>query len=163
MKEGILGELSHFVNLDQRGWITVGKTRMALIDILQGFYKVSAIFRNEVGENAPYVIYQIAKEAGTSFHEPLLTSGSLKADATGFQAGVYAYSEAGFGDFQIKDLNWEKGWARIQCRDTFEGWAYHGEPVYTIVRGHVVMAEGHIVGAPQGKFVPAASRVTRRT
>lgn len=124
MKEGTLGKRLHFVNLDQRGWINVGKTRMALIDILQGFYKVSAIFRNEVGENAPYVIYQIAKEAGTSFHEPLLISGALRADAIGFREGVSAYAEAGFGDFQIQELDWEKGWARIVCPDTFEGWAY---------------------------------------
>lgn len=97
---------------------------MALIDILQGFYNVSAIFRNEVGENAPYVIYQIAKEAGTSFHEPLLRAGSLRGDETGFKAGVDAYSEAGFGDFQIRDLDWKKGTARIICGDAFEGWAY---------------------------------------
>ncbi|RPJ06068.1 MAG: PAS domain S-box protein, partial [Deltaproteobacteria bacterium] len=125
MNNSLLGErLAHFVNLSQRGWINVGKTRMALIDILQGFYKVSALFRNEVGENAPYVLYQIAKEAGTSFHEPLLVSGALSADATGFKAGVHAYAEAGFGDFQIQDLRWKKGWARILCSDTFEGWAY---------------------------------------
>ena len=117
-------KLAHFVDLDRRGWINVGMTRMALIDILQGFYKISAIFRNEVGENAPYVIYEIAKEAGTSFHEPLLNSGSLKADATGFRGAVLAYSEAGFGDFQIKDLNWKRGWAQIHSRDAFEGWAY---------------------------------------
>jgi dihydroorotase (multifunctional complex type) len=45
----------------------------------------------------------------------------------------------------------------------FEGWACQGRPVYTIVRGHVIMAEGSIAGKPQGKFVPAAPRVTRRT
>ncbi len=45
----------------------------------------------------------------------------------------------------------------------FEGWAFRGEPVYTIVRGHVVMAQGRIVGTPQGKFVPAASRLIHGT
>jgi PAS domain S-box-containing protein len=125
MNESTLREpLSSFINLDRRGWINVGKTRMALIDIFQGIYKISTVFRNKVGENAPYVIYQIAKEAATSFHESLLEEGSLKSDGTGFEAGVNAISEAGFGDFQIQELDWERGWARILSRDSFEGWAY---------------------------------------
>ena len=40
----------------------------------------------------------------------------------------------------------------------FEGWPVQGMPVYTIVRGQVVMAEGRILGKPEGLFIPAAPR-----
>ena len=35
----------------------------------------------------------------------------------------------------------------------FEGWSVKGMPVYTIVRGHVVMKDGEVVGKPQGKHI----------
>jgi dihydroorotase len=40
----------------------------------------------------------------------------------------------------------------------FEGWQFQGMPVYTIVRGQVVMAHGRILGKPGGRFFPAAPR-----
>jgi len=45
-------------------------------------------------------------------------------DENGFRDAVDTYSEAGFGNFQIAELFWSKGWAIIRCADPFEGWAY---------------------------------------
>jgi dihydroorotase len=45
-------------------------------------------------------------------------------------------------------------WLRHKVRLTpFEGWQVTGVPVYTIVRGEVVMAEGKIVGGPIGQYI----------
>jgi dihydroorotase len=37
----------------------------------------------------------------------------------------------------------------------FDGWKVKGVPIYTIVRGKVVMKEGEIVGKPQGEHIKA--------
>ena len=34
------------------------------------------------------------------------------------------FVDGGFGDFKIKDLDWQKGWARIVCPNSVEGWIY---------------------------------------
>jgi dihydroorotase (multifunctional complex type) len=46
--------------------------------------------------------------------------------------------------------------ARLHGRSNltpFEGWATHGAPVATIVRGRIVMRSGELVGAPRGALV----------
>lgn len=35
----------------------------------------------------------------------------------------------------------------------YEGWAYRGAPVYTVVRGRIVAADGEIAGDPGGRWV----------
>ena len=35
------------------------------------------------------------------------------------------FSEAGFGNFVIRELHFSNGYARISCEDTFEAWALH--------------------------------------
>ena len=36
---------------------------------------------------------------------------------------------------------------------SWEGWKVKGMPVYTIVRGNVVMRNGKVMGKPQGRLV----------
>jgi dihydroorotase len=67
------------------------------------------------------------------------------------------------GDFTVVDMN---GKGEVRASELlnktkltpFEGWQFQGIPVYTIVRGRVVMAKGRILGNPEGRFVPAAPR-----
>jgi dihydroorotase-like cyclic amidohydrolase len=37
----------------------------------------------------------------------------------------------------------------------FDGWKVKGMPIYTIVRGNLVMKDGEIIGKPQGKHLKA--------
>ena len=38
----------------------------------------------------------------------------------------------------------------------FDGWKVKGVPIYSIVRGNVVMKDGEITGTPQGKHLKAS-------
>ncbi len=66
-------------------------------------------------------------------------------------------------DFTVVDMN-RRGEIRGESLLTktkltpFEGWKLQGLPVYTIIRGQVVMADGRIVGEPRGEFIPAQPR-----
>jgi dihydroorotase len=61
-------------------------------------------------------------------------------------------------DFTIVDLE-KEGMIRSERLHSkskmtpFEGWKVKGLPIYTIIRGRVVMKDGEITGRPQGEFV----------
>jgi dihydroorotase len=60
-------------------------------------------------------------------------------------------------DLTIVDLDIEDRVeaARLHSKNNFtpfEGRRTHGGPVATVVRGHVVMSDGHLVGAPMGRM-----------
>ncbi len=115
----------HFINsYKERGWMNVGNSRMILFDVKQGFYQIRRVIEREVGENSSYVVFQAGIQGGYSFLIPMIRKGDLQPNLTGFLMAIIFYSEAGFGDFKIIDLQWDKGWAVIQCKNAFEGWAY---------------------------------------
>ncbi len=111
-------------NYKERGWINVGKTRMVIFDVKQGFYQIRRVIEQEVGENSNFVVFQAGIRGGYSFLIPMIRQGRLNPDSNGFLTGIAIYSNAGFGDFKIVDLKWEEGWAIIQCQNAIEGWAY---------------------------------------
>lgn len=115
----------NFINrYKERGWINVGNTRMVFFDVKQGFYQIRRVIEREVGENSNFVVFQAGIRGGYSFLIPMIRRGDLQPDFTGFLKGINIYSEAGFGDFKIIDLKWDKGWVVIQCKNAIEGWAY---------------------------------------
>lgn len=113
----------------QKGWFEVGHTRMIFFDIFQGFYNLRKVIRDEVGENASYLIFQAGIKGGFSFLEPMIRKGRIRAAPRGFVHGLAVFTDGGAGDFSIREMDWEAGWARIVCRNTFEGWMYahHGD------------------------------------
>lgn len=114
----------HLISYKERGWMNVGDTRMAFFDIKQGFYQIRRVIEREVGENSNFVIFQAGIRGGYSFLIPMIRKGNLPPNSAGFLTGIKIYSDAGFGDFKIIDLNWTEGWTVIQCKNAFEGWAY---------------------------------------
>jgi PAS domain S-box-containing protein len=113
----------------QKGWFEVGHTRMIFFDIFQGFYNLRKVIREEVGENASYLIFQAGIKGGFSFLEPMIRKGRIRAAPRGFVHGLAVFTDGGAGDFSIQEMDWGAGWARIACRNTFEGWMYahHGD------------------------------------
>jgi PAS domain S-box-containing protein len=53
-----------------------------------------------------------------------LKKGILDKTSKGFIDAVTTYSDAGFGDFVIKELRFQEGYAQVTCRNSFEGWAF---------------------------------------
>ena len=64
------------------------------------------------------------------------------------------------GDFTIIDMDKEGiiDSEKLHSRNTvtpFNGWKVKGMPVYAVVRGHIVMKDGEVVGKPRGKHIKA--------
>jgi PAS domain S-box-containing protein len=112
------------IHYPKRGWLNVGRTRMVLFDILQGFSTLRKVIKREVGANASYLIFQAGIKGGFSFLEPMIRGGRVVPGPEGFTLGLSSISDGGFGDFQIKELDWRNGWARITCVSSVEGWIY---------------------------------------
>lgn len=112
-----------FTSKRSRGWVDVAGTRMCLLDIPGGWLNIGTSIILFAGEDTSR---RVLFEAGFSetFCKTALKNGTLRNTAEGFSDAVATYSEAGFGDFVIREMRFEEGYARITCRDTFEGWAF---------------------------------------
>ncbi|MCF8062128.1 MAG: GAF domain-containing protein [Deltaproteobacteria bacterium] len=116
------GRAAALIHRKARGWINVAGTRMCLMDIPGGWLNVGLSIMMFAGQDT---LRRAMFEAGRAetFSRTAVRSGYFKADESGFREAVETYSEAGFGDFQIQELNMTEGFARITCRDSFEGWS----------------------------------------
>jgi PAS domain S-box-containing protein len=105
-----------------RGWVDVGDTRMCLLDIPGGWVNIGLSMTLFAGEDTSK---RVLFEGGHSetFSGAALKKGILDNTAEGFCEAVDTYSEAGFGDFVVRELAIERGYARITCRNAFEAWA----------------------------------------
>jgi PAS domain S-box-containing protein len=112
------------IHYREKGWLNVGRTRMVLFDTVQGFYTLRKVINTEVGGNAAYLIFQTGIKGGFSFLEPMIQSGRIQPGPKGFAEGLSVLIDGGFGNFQIKEMNWPQGWARIVCENTVEGWTH---------------------------------------
>jgi PAS domain S-box-containing protein len=137
-----------FTKKRARGWIDVASTRMCLLDIAGGWknlFERLALFAGD--DTARRVIF----EAGNSetFTTNALRGGFLGCDSQSFMDAVETYAESGYGDFKIRGLEWDKGYALIKCSDTFEGWSYRSsgqlaaEPVCNYSRGALLSFMQH--------------------
>ncbi len=114
----------NIIHYRKKGWLKVGRTRMVLFDILQGFYNLRKVIRREVGDNASYLIFQAGIKGGISFLGPMIRAGRIAAAGPGFVEGLSVFTDGGFGHFQIREMDWGRGWARIVCHSSVEGWVY---------------------------------------
>jgi PAS domain S-box-containing protein len=112
------------IHYREKGWLNVGRTRMVLFDTVQGFYSLRKVIDTEVGSNAAYLIFQTGIKGGFSFLEPMIQGGRIQPGPQGFADGLSVLIDGGFGNFQIKEMNWPQGWVRIVCANTVEGWIY---------------------------------------
>jgi len=112
------------IHYRQKGWLKVGRTRMVMFDILQGFYNLRKVIKQEVGDNASYLIFQAGIKGGFSFLGPMIRGGAIHPGPEGFDLSLSVLTDGGFGDFRIKEIDWQSGWARVICDSSFEGWLY---------------------------------------
>ena len=117
------GDKVKFFSKKEKGWIDVGGTRMCLLDIPGGWLNLGTSIILFAGEDT---YRRVLFEAGLSetFSEKALKKGILNKTSKGFIDAVTTYSEAGFGDFVIKELRFQDGYAQVTCRNSFEGWAF---------------------------------------
>ena len=108
----------------KKGWLNVGRNRMVLFDLLQGFYILQKVIKSEVGENASYLIFQAGIRGGLSFLEPMIQGGRMRPGPEGFAGGLSVFTDGGFGDFKISEMDWKQGWAVVTCDGSMEGWIH---------------------------------------
>ncbi|MEW6139336.1 MAG: ATP-binding protein [Thermodesulfobacteriota bacterium] len=114
--------LPKFASQKGRGWIDVAGTRMCLFDIPGGWLSISRSMTLFAGEDtSKRVLFEAG--LGETFSTTALAAGILSMTAEGFRDAVDTYSEAGFGDFSVRELRFSDGYARISCGDAFEAWA----------------------------------------
>ncbi len=112
------------IHYPEKGWLNVGQTRMVLFDTLQGFYTLRDVIDKEVGGNAAYLIFQAGIKGGFSFLEPMIQDGRIKSGSKGYEEGLSVFSDGGFGNFQIEEMTWQKGSAKIVCQNSVESWIH---------------------------------------
>jgi dihydroorotase-like cyclic amidohydrolase len=87
-------------------------------------------------------------------------TSEIPAKVFGFYPRKGTISVGSDADFVIVDMNKkrtiskEQGYSKCGY-NPFEGWKIKGVPLYTLVRGTVVMEDGKVIGKPgYGQFVP---------
>ncbi|MCX8012395.1 MAG: PAS domain S-box protein, partial [Desulfobacterota bacterium] len=129
-RERRIGELERkiikFTSKRSRGWVDVGGTRMCLFDIPGGWIRMGDILNLLAGEET---YHRVMFEMGLaeSFTQRATEGGVLKHSAKGMYEAVDTFSEAGFGDFIVEELKFSTGYARITCKDSFEGWVFRNQ------------------------------------
>ncbi len=96
---------------------------MFLLDIAGGWYNfVQRIMLFAGADTSRRVLFESGQSE--TFTTKALNNGVLEKTPQGFQDALDTLSEAGFGDFSVKELRFDEAYARITCADAFEGWAY---------------------------------------
>lgn len=98
---------------------------MCLLDVETSFYGLRKSVEGVVGEAAAILFYDSGVRGGVHYAEALLRSRGMKADEAGYRRAIREYSEGGFGAFEIRELDFAGGKARLVCRDpmAFEAYA----------------------------------------
>ncbi len=110
------------------GVLYLGAARMALLDIEAGFWGIRSQMDALVGSRlAGSVMQQAGANGGASFAATFGQTGDASEQQRLFVACVQAYQAAGFGRFQVTELQWPGGQADairvvVQAQDAFEAW-----------------------------------------
>ncbi len=112
-----------FVSKKGGGWIDVGGTRMCLLDVSNGWLSLAEAIQLVAGEDTYKRAVFEAGQRGT-FPGTALERRFITRSPDGFREAVDTFSSAGFGSFQIEELRFSDGFARISCPDAFEAWAF---------------------------------------
>lgn len=110
------------------GVLHLGAARVALLDIEAGFRGIRSQMDALVGSRlAGSVMQQAGANGGASFAATFGRAGDAAQQQRLFAACVQAYQAAGFGRFQVTELQWPVGQADairvvVRAHDAFEAW-----------------------------------------
>ncbi|HEX5324578.1 MAG TPA: diguanylate cyclase [Capsulimonadaceae bacterium] len=120
------------IALRKPGWIELGTSRICVLEGLGGYHSLREQIAQEVGADSEA---DICQRAGFASAERLITAGlsggQLTPDAAGFRQAVSLFGSAGYGSFEVQEVRFNEGWARVTSRDSFEGWVYREQGTRT--------------------------------
>lgn len=109
---------------ESSGILSLGGSRMALLDVESGFWGLRHQLEALIGERlTSSVLQQAGANGGASFAQSFAEQAGTEG-ASLFTACLAAYQAAGFGQFEITNLEWPIGNIRIQASNSFESWMY---------------------------------------
>lgn len=120
--------------------------RMCLIDVETSFFGLRKSMEGVVGAAAAILFYESGYRGGLRYAEAVLRQGLMTADEAGYRAVVRGYSDGGFGEFEIRELDFDRATAVIACREPMAVEAYaviangetRAQPVCDFTRGVLV-------------------------
>ncbi|MBZ0251837.1 MAG: hypothetical protein K8I02_00740, partial [Candidatus Methylomirabilis sp.] len=99
------------------GWVEVGGARMSLLEIKGGFQSFKEVIHQAVGAEASDLVYEFGLRGAIEFMTHALGRGAVSPDASGFRAALRIYTDAGFGHYQARDLDYGRGFAVVEAED----------------------------------------------
>jgi PAS domain S-box-containing protein len=138
--------LPDYFQNDAPGVLSLGGARVAMLDIEAGFWGLRRQLEALVGPRlADLVIQQAGANGGASFARSFTgEAGDLDHPSQALRDCIAAYQAAGFGHFEVRQVEWPIGRVEVQARDSFEAWmmARHnqspGSPVCAYTAGVLV-------------------------
>jgi PAS domain S-box-containing protein len=113
-----------FLSQEREGVLCFSGARMALLDIEAGFWSLRRQMEALVGPGlADAVLQQAGANGGASFARSFMSQTMAVDGPAAFRDCIAAYQGAGFGRFEIDELEWPLGRVSICAQDTFEAWA----------------------------------------
>ncbi|NQU63021.1 MAG: hypothetical protein HQ517_01880, partial [SAR324 cluster bacterium] len=107
----------------KRGRLDIAGTRMCMLDISGGWLNIGHSIMLFAGEDTYKRVFFEAGHSET-FSRTALEKGHFGNNSKSFRKLIDTFSEAGFGNYLIRQLRYTDGFVRITCQDSFEGWAY---------------------------------------
>ena len=108
---------------EKPGVLCFGGARMAMLDIEAGFWGLRRQLEALVGERlADSVLQQAGANGGASFARSWIGDQGEVDAVQALRECVAAYQAAGFGRFEIQEIDWPVGRVRVHATDTFEAW-----------------------------------------
>jgi signal transduction histidine kinase len=111
---------------DQPGILRFGGPRMVMLDVEAGFWNLRKQIETLVGvQLAHSTLKQAGINGGASFARNYISHTSKEDGPTAFRDCIEAYQAAGFGHYEITEIEWPIGHVMIQGTETFESWMFH--------------------------------------
>lgn len=113
-----------FLSEEREGVLCFSGARMALLDIEAGFWGLRRQMEALVGPRlTDAVLQQAGANGGASFARSFMQQTTAGDEPQAFRDCLAAYQAAGFGKFDIDELEWPLGRVSIRALETFEAWA----------------------------------------
>ncbi len=106
------------------GILSLGGARMALVDVEAGFWAIRRQIEALIGPGLTNSVFQQAGANGGASFAKTFTSTMGLSGATAFSACLQVYQQAGFGQFEITNLDWPIGRICIRADQAFEAWMF---------------------------------------
>ena len=111
------------VSEERPGFLRFGGARMALLDIEAAFWGLRRQLEALVGKTlTDNVLQQAGANGGASFARAFASTDPAVDGQQALRECIAAYQAAGFGQFEIDEVEWPIGLVSIHAYEAFEAW-----------------------------------------